>query len=420
MVAYSGGVDSHVLLHICAQLRPQLKDITFQAVYIDHGLHENSSRWSAHCKQVALKLDIEYISQKVFAKDINGDGPEQAARLARYKALSKYIDKQTLLLTAQHQDDQAETLLLQLLRGSGVKGLSSMPLLSKFEGGYLLRPFLDCSKQSISDYAATHTLSWVEDPSNLDVSYDRNFLRQSVIPLIKQRWPAFSKTTSRSAAHCAEASTILTDLASTLLQDALVDKLELSLLVTLNDETQRLVIRQWLADHKIRMPSEKVLEEIQRLVVQPLVKSACIKLGDQQLRLFDACFFIVTQEIEAFPFIDWIGNKVMLPACMGDLSFIEVTGAGIDKELWESSRISIRCRQGGESLKVAGRLGHKKLKKLLYENKIFPWVRNIIPLIYLDGQLVAVADLWVDENYLVMEGEKGYLPQWNHPDLRIQ
>jgi len=421
VIAYSGGVDSHVLLHSCSQLQEKLKPISFLAVYIDHGLHDDSSRWSTHCEQMASALAIPFTSQKVNAQNDQGEGPEQAARRARYAALSDYIDESSVLLTAQHQDDQAETFMLQLLRGAGVDGLASMPILNPFGLGSILRPLLKFSKQQLLAYAKKERLQWVEDSSNLNEAYDRNFLRQQVIPLLQSRWPAFSKTTARSASHCAEAGSILVDIASSILLAMENDELDIELVLTQKPEIQRLVIRQWLKAQGVRSPSEKILEQIIKMLTVQADKLPLVGWAEHEVRLFDgALFYIPRHEKNQPQSVQWQGNKLVLPDPLGNLSIKEGLGRGVKRDLWDSSVVTVRARQGGERIKLAGRAGHKQLKKLLNEERLFPWVRNLLPLIYLGDELVAVADLWVAEAFLADQNEASYQINWAHPELRIK
>jgi len=421
VVAYSGGVDSHVLLHACAKLKSKLKSLSFSAVYIDHGLHDDSSLWSEHCKRITTDLDFPFSSLEVNAKNERGEGPEQAARVARYAALSNFIDEHSVLLTAQHQDDQAETLMLQLLRGAGVNGLASMPSLSQFTMGFISRPLLGFSKQQVLQYAKKEGLDWIDDSSNYDVSYDRNFLRQEVIPLLQSRWPAFSKTTARSASHCAEASIILGDLGSSILMEARGRELSVSLVKEYKVEIQRLIIREWLKKNDVRLPSEKILQQIQLMLTINSNKSALVEWGGHQIRLFDNRFFYRKQLDEpTFKKLNWCGVALKLPNSMGEVSIKPAIGKGIDRALWDASDVSVRCRQGGERIKLAERLGSKKLKKLLNEERVFPWVRGSIPLIYLNDNLVAVANLWCDERYLAKVDKQGYIVDWQHPEWRIK
>jgi tRNA(Ile)-lysidine synthase len=422
VIAYSGGVDSHVLLHVSSIIKPTLPKVTFCAMYIDHGLHVDSVKWRDHCESVCIELGIDFISQKVNADDVAGDGPEQAARHARYDALKSEVKAHTVLLTAQHQDDQAETLMLQLLRGAGIDGLASMPTCTNFGLGYIARPLLNVSKAEIKHYAKEENLEWIEDSSNLDTSLNRNFLRQQVIPLIQQRWPAFSKTTSRSAAHCAEASSVLFNLAATDIENQDTEVLNMHNLIDLDAARQRLVIRHWLLRNDVRMPSEKILLEIQRSISIKPSDSALIEWSAIQLRLFDATFFLTAIKSDELRYesINWFAEEVEITSEIGVLSKRLVRGKGIDQQKWATSKVTVAHRKGGESLKLLGRQGRRKLKKLFHEAKIFPWVRDAIPLIYFDDTLAAVANLWVDEEFLVSDDSMGYNIVWKHPRLKIK
>ena len=210
-LAYSGGVDSQVLLHLLSALN-KTHGLNIRAVYIDHGLQQASKQWQQHCAKSCESLSIPFQSIYVNAH-AKGESPEAAARHARYGALAELISDDSCLLTAQHQDDQAETFLLQLFRGAGAAGLSAMPVYTKFSKGFHLRPLLGISQKQILDYAEHHQLSWVEDPSNQDHQYDRNYLRHSLMPLLKQRWPAIDKTLSVAAQQQAENASLINQLA---------------------------------------------------------------------------------------------------------------------------------------------------------------------------------------------------------------
>jgi tRNA(Ile)-lysidine synthase len=421
IIAFSGGADSHVLLHLCSVLQQQYSYISFMSVHIDHGLQASSIEWSSHCEKVSSDLGVKFCTKAVNAIDENGEGPEQAARHARYGALRTYMDSKTVLLTAQHQDDQAETLLLQLLRGAGVNGLASMPRTASFGDGLIGRPFLAVSKQEIIAYAEQYKLDWIEDPSNKDVSLSRNFLRQEVIPLIQQKWPAFSKTTARTASHCSEVMLLLSDYVSPHFQDENAGELELKPIRCLSSEKQRLVIREWLTRNDVRLPSQKVLNQMQAIIQDPAIKSSLIEWGGYQLRLFNNIFYLLNQTEEAI-LLDttWDGEHVDLPNNLGQLGIKPVVGFGVNKALWDKSKVRIGPRLGGEKIKLPGRSGTKSLKKLLNESSIFPWVRASLPLIFINDELVAVADLWVAEAFLAKGDEEGYEIEWLHPLLRIK
>ena len=191
-VAYSGGCDSHVLLHSLAALRSELS-AEIKAIHINHGLSPLANEWEEHCRQICTGLSIPYLAISVNAK-AKGISPEEAARHARYTEWEALLNKDEVMLLAHHKDDQAETVLIQLMRGSGVKGLAAMPAKQKFSLGLLCRPLLGFLREEIVSYAVEHNLNWIDDPSNFDTDFDRNFLRQDVIPLLERRWPALKKT----------------------------------------------------------------------------------------------------------------------------------------------------------------------------------------------------------------------------------
>lgn len=227
-VAYSGGIDSHVLLHALVQHKPASAQL--RAIHIHHGLQIVADEWVEHCAEQTCALNVPLEIKYVDAKAAKGKSPEASAREARYAALAEMMTEGEVLLTAHNQNDQAETVFLQLLRGAGVKGLAAMPAQTEFNSGILYRPLLNISRAEIAEYAVEQQLSWVEDPSNDNTHYDRNFLRQKIMPLLAERWPSFAQTVARSAQHCAEASALIEEVAE---QD-LVNMTELSVDLTLS------------------------------------------------------------------------------------------------------------------------------------------------------------------------------------------
>ena len=267
-IGYSGGIDSHVLLHLCASMAHLKEKIT--AVYVHHGLQLEADAWAEHCKKTATDLGVDFKVIRVDAIAGQGESPEEVARNARYTALRTLIETDDLLLVAQHREDQLETVLLQLFRGSGLSGLSAMPAFMNFGKGVLLRPLLDTPKIAVDDYAKLHALSWIEDPSNQNNNFNRNFLRNAIVPLLKQRWPACDKTVARSAGHCAEAQLLLSEQAKKLflpIFNILDETLSISQLIAYSLTQQRLVIREWFQMLNLKMPSQAFIERIQSDVI---------------------------------------------------------------------------------------------------------------------------------------------------------
>lgn len=418
-VAYSGGVDSHALLHALVSLRSELSG-HLGAVHVNHGLQSGAAAWDEHCRAVCAALDLPCVVLRVDARAAAGESPEAAARVARYAALKRWLPRGDCLLTAQHRDDQAETLLLQLLRGGGVKGLAAMPRSTSFGSGQLLRPLLECTHQALIDYALANHLNWVDDPSNQDVSLDRNFLRHHVLPALRRRWPAFSATFSRSARHCAEAARILEGLAGEDLERVAAaphDALPVSGLLVLSPQRRRNLLRHWLAQRGAAVPSEAVLTRIGSDILGSRPDAeGCVRWGAWELRRYrDRLHLLGQRPASDHPeTIAWAPATVLeLPGDDGVLSARRGMGTGVRAAAFEDgAAASVRWRCGGERCRPVGRRHHHALKKLFQERGIPPWERRRIPLVYIGEELAAVADLWVCEPFGAGPAEAGYAIHW--------
>jgi tRNA(Ile)-lysidine synthase len=400
-IGYSGGVDSHVLLHLlasCSEIRHKL-----MAVYIHHGLQSVATDWGRHCQQQAHALGVDFQMIEVDASPEVGESPEAAAREARYAAFKQLIQLDELLMLAQHREDQLETLLLQLFRGAGLHGLASMPQVMAFGQGLVLRPLLDTAKTDILAYATHHQLQWIEDPTNQQCDYDRNYLRNQIIPLLKQRWPGIDKTVSRTAKHCADAGKLLDDWAG-LHKSALIDPLDHSLLINqwqhYNENQRNWLLRCWLQDFGLKPSSTALLQAIITQVIfartdanpQLHTQGWYIKKYKQKLYCVPGSYLHMAVED-----VEWPAQQPALTLSNGyKLQLLELD-TGIDQQLWQQGVVTVSFRRGGEKLKLPGRAGHHSLKKLFQEAEVPPWERNIRPLIYINGKLAAVAGLWVDE-----------------------
>lgn len=273
IIAYSGGLDSHVLLHLLSELRKKNSDITVTAVHVNHQLNPLSDYWAQHCEKICLAFNIPIIIEKIHIDLKAGDSVEENARHARYAILEKYINKNNVLLTAHNLNDQAETFLLQALRGAGSKGLSAMPVKKKLDSGVLIRPLLHYSRDALEKYATENNLKWIEDDSNADTKFNRNYLRHAVFPILKKRFPAVMQNFSRCTRIVAEQEKIIADIAKAdlaLCCDASTCNrtiLHIKPLLALCESRQRLVLREWFRENNLRMPNEKHLKEIQKTVL---------------------------------------------------------------------------------------------------------------------------------------------------------
>jgi tRNA(Ile)-lysidine synthase len=416
-VAYSGGMDSHVLLHALASLRDTL-GVPVGAVHVNHGLQVHAAEWQEHCAMVCDGLGIDYVALSVDARAAGGESPEAAARAARYTALAEWLPARHSLLTAHHQDDQAETLLVQLLRGSGVQGLAAMPASSMLGQGTHLRPLLDCPRASLVSYADAQGLNWIEDPSNRDVGFTRNFLRHRVMPELQRRWPGSTASLARSAAHQAEAATLLDELAAADLEtlSGVDTSLSRAGLDALSAQRQRNVLRFWIRQQTGSCPSSAVLARIQQDMLHSRPDAEpCVRWGTFELRRYRDRLYLLQQTATLFPDreLDWsLQAPLPLPQAGGELSALECVGQGIRVSALGGNSVRVGWRRGGERCVPAGRGQHHSLKKLFQEQGIPPWQRPRIPLIYIDGQLAAVASLWVCEPYQAGPDEPGLQIHW--------
>ena len=390
-VAYSGGVDSHVLLHVLSCLRSQYP-FQLHAIHVNHQLHGNSMQWASHCEQVCRALEVPIMIKNIEVITAFGESVEAIARAMRYKIFSETLPTDAALLTAHHQDDQAETVLLQLLRGAGVAGLSAMPERKPFAKRGLLRPLLICSRDEIVQYAETQSLEWIEDSSNTDININRNYLRHEILPLLQKRFPGMKTTLSRSAKHCASACHLLNEIAeqdyqkmSVRCHDALT--LPINALTEISLTRRINVIRYWLMQNNVRMPNEKKLNAILKNVIPAREDANPSVSWDQvEVRRYQHHLYIVHKDnFDPKIIIPWDGkNDCQLP-----------TGEIISKHclkkilgLLGEEKLSIRYRQGGEQLKTTTH--HHALKKWFQENRIPPWQRDRIPLLFVDDELVFV------------------------------
>ncbi|MDA1343391.1 MAG: tRNA lysidine(34) synthetase TilS [Proteobacteria bacterium] len=401
-IAYSGGLDSHVLLHLCASIEHLKPKIT--AAYVNHGLQVEAESWGKHCEQVCRDFGVNFLSLTVHAHATSGESPEEAARNARYAVLKPLLAKDDVLLVAQHAEDQLETVLLQLFRGSGLKGLSGMPESMAFGGGRLIRPLLDIPKAEIVGYAKAHKLDWIEDPSNQHAHFDRNFLRNNIIPKLKQRWSALDRTVSRSAKHCAEAQDLLDLVADDWLskvRNTCDNTLSIKQLQGYSLVQQALIIRQWLQYLCLKMPSQVIVQRILGEVVaaggdaNPVV----LTQGYSVRRYRNALYCLKPSQNGLGDELIWVAGKSFLRIADNVIYQAETSSVGISCERWRNSSVTVNFRSGSETIELPGRKGHHDLKKLYQEAGIPPWERAAIPLIYLDGKLAAVGEHWISAEF---------------------
>lgn len=421
VIAYSGGLDSRVLLQLCAESRTSPEAPVFTAIHVHHGLHPDADDWAEHCENVCGDLAVPFRWLRVDAKPQPGLSPEEVARNARYAALAMALDAGDTLLTAQHQDDQAETFLLQLMRGAGLAGLSAMPERAPLGRGFLLRPLLQCSHQDIQAFAEQRGIRWRDDPSNRDLNFDRNYLRHQVVPLLRARWPAFGAAVGRAAKHCATADEAARERGRSLYETVKSEGSTLSIakLESLAANDRALVIREWMRAHGQRMPSARVTQQALDLAFRVrLDGNAVVRWRNGEIRRYRQRLFLLAPQVDDLsPEVElqWLGDqRLQLGSNNGWLEADPRDGSGIARDPWLSATRTVGYRRGGERFRLAGRQGTHDLKKLFQEAGIPPWIRRRTPLIYLDGRLAAAGDRWVAAEFAASTGEQGYRILWNH------
>ena len=375
LVGLSGGVDSVVLLHALAQ------QTRVAAVHIHHGLSPNAERWARFCRRVCKQLGVPLTVRRVrVAKQ--GEGLEAAARAARYQALRKLPFD--VLALAHQLDDQAETVLMSLLRGAGPRGASGMRARATFDGRLLVRPLLEVPREAIAAYAREHGLEWVEDESNASDAFTRNFIRLRIAPLLSARYPRWREALARAARHFARSQV---DASS--------------------------VLREFLAAQGLRAPSEaKLVEMLKQLTSRG--SRTLIAHDGVQLRVYRGKLSVQKRQPEsAFQPVAWRGErKLALLALGGELRFRRARGAGIDPKWLEQGALRVQLRSGGERLQPDPRRPRRTLKNLFQEAGVPPWQRERLPLLYRGEELVWAPGLGIDSRYRAAQNRAGWVPEW--------
>ena len=415
-VSLSGGVDSIVLLYALNQCLD--KGCLIRAIHINHNLAKDSQVWADFCKRTCDRIQIQIDIHSIKVKNTEGFGIEAAARKARYQKLQRSIQEGEWLMTAHHQEDQLETILLRMARGTGIQGLQGIQKQFNFGKGKILRPLLDVSKSEVLGYARKNNLDWVEDASNQETYFDRNFLRMNVIPKLKERWPAFSSSVSRLSNISNQTSTLLKELAQQDLgSNYPIKNLDIDILKNKSNGRVINIIRFLILKNEMTVPSMKVLNSGVNILLNPksvnptmVWNNYCIK------RYVDKLYFLKLSELQpnqSNKLMHWsIDEPLILDEDGSSLAAIMAIGRGLSLKKCNKN-LDVQFRKGGESIRPVGHKITKKLKKLFQEDHILPWTRDKIPLLYKKNELIGVGDLWFNQNYIASEEEDGFLVNWS-------
>lgn len=409
VLALSGGLDSVVLFHLLLSLRESL-GFNFYALHVHHGLSPWADRWETFCAGLCSEYGVPFEARRVTVPRRAGESLEAAAREARYQVFSS--SSADVLLLAQHLDDQAETFLLQLLRGAGAKGLGAMPEERPAgEGKTLLRPLLAVPRETLKEYAVARALAWEEDESNTDIGFDRNFLRHEIFPSLERRFPAYRQTLSRASGHLAEAALLLEELARLDAEHGIRDGLlDGALLRNLSFSRAKNLLRYYLVLRQIPLPDASRLEEATRQLREAAEGAQIrVRFSNYEIRRYRG-WVEAARYAPAFPpnmCIPWSGEEeVDLPGV--HLKFEQRGGVGIRREALLSQKVTIRSRRGGERFRPLCDRPSRSLKNLLQEAGIPTWRRANLPLLFVGETLVWVPEIGTDCDYQAATEETGW------------
>lgn len=395
LLAFSGGLDSTVLLHLLTKLKSSYF-LQLRALHVHHGLNKKADAWAGHCKQICQKWQVPLTVVHVHMDRKNNI--EAKARQARYDAIKAYLTPNEVVMTAQHLDDQSETFLLALKRGSGPTGLSSMPAKSSFAKSKLIRPLLAVSREEMTHYALLHHLSWIEDESNQDRRYDRNFLRLTVLPLLNQRWPHFNHMVARSAALCGEETQLIMELLTDELNACMDSSANLLItpLLTMSDLKRNALLRIWLKIHGMIMPSRKQLHLLWQTVANARNDAnPQFVFHPYTIRRFQQRLYVLKKQPSlSHVMLFWnMQSPLLLPNDLGKL-YCEHTAAGSLRKPEAHESATIRFKTTGK-FSIVGRHHSRSIKKLWQEFNVPPWMRDQIPLLYYNDTLISAIGIFI-------------------------
>ncbi|HXA36099.1 MAG TPA: tRNA lysidine(34) synthetase TilS [Steroidobacteraceae bacterium] len=423
VVALSGGADSASLLAAAAGLGTSFRGLKLRALHVDHGLQSAAASFREACAALCAALDVPLTIIAVDVQARAGESIEAAAREARYAALSEVLEPGECLLTAHHSEDQAETLLLQVLRGAGLRGASAMPVCRPLGLGWHLRPVLEVPQHELLAFGAGMLGDHVADPMNQDLRFDRGYLRQRVWPLIKTRWPGASTTLSRAARHAAEAQELLDRSAASSLS-RLRDGEALSVpgLRALCAPDRINALRFWLFEAGVEAPTTARLKEALRQILDAQADHLpCIVWGNVALRRYGQRVFLTQSRVPRLQgTLRWPRgpeSPLDLGPDLGELRWAARTG-GLDARRLPQT-LTVRRREGGETLKPAAQAKTQSLQHLCQSHGVLPWMRDALPLIFAGDALIAVADLWTDARWCTPSGEPGLGIVWRQAPMIV-
>lgn len=410
-LAYSGGLDSTVLLHCLARVAGDA-GVALVALHADHGLSPQGPVWRSHCVRQCRDWGIACRDAALTLAYGDKRGPEGRARDARYRWFRDVTGGDGYLFTAHHRRDQAETVVERLARGSGPRGLRGMQPVSGLYGMTVVRPLLDFPREAVRAYADQHRLDWITDESNRDTTLTRNYIRREVLPVLARRWPDIEIALARTAAAAADAETILHQTAESDLgrlnesPDRGDRSLDIPSLQSLGPPRQRNVLRHWIHRERGVTPGYRSLERIVQAINRYPGRSGGMTWPPIDLRIYRDRLYLLDPRDPPNETVFWNLRSRLLLGRTTTLRARDVVGSGLKAEAVKAG-VSVSFRQGGEKCRLPGRPHHHTLKHILQEAGVPPWQRPHIPLIRINGDIAAIAGLVYCEPYAADRGENG-------------
>lgn len=390
-IGFSGGADSTALLQAMWECRDRIA-APVHAVHFHHGLADEADAWQAHCRSFCAERGIPFDSHRLTVDASGRASLEEAARNCRYRAVAEILGEGEMYLTAHHAEDQAETLFLNLMRGSGIEGIAGIPELRNLEKGWVARPLLDRYRPELEAFLESRNIPWLSDPSNEDTGFDRNYLRQELFPILEQRWPGLVRRLSRTARNAritaGAMAMFIENQSGDLIRDPL--KMPLQKLLELGPEMQTLIVRQWLRRHEVpALPEARLREFLNQLAGAQLTSKAEVQWEGWMIKRYQRDLWLHRRKpFLACPEVEWSSGMVLnLGADCGTL------GLGGKKTQIPKGWI-VRARRGGDRLRLLPNGPNHRLKQLFQSVFVPPWLRAGVPVLEWDGEPVALGD-WV-------------------------
>jgi tRNA(Ile)-lysidine synthase len=412
-IGFSGGADSTALLQAIHECQEQLA-VPIHAVHFHHGLQSEADAWQTHCETFCSERDIPFLSRRLEIDRSSKNSPEEESRNSRYRSVAEILGDAEMYLTAHHAEDQAETLFLNLMRGSGIEGLAGIPVLRNLENGWVARPLLDRNRPELEHFLEQKNIPWLTDPSNADTSFDRNYLRQELFPVLEQRWPGLGKRLFRTARNARITAGAMAMFIESQSGDLIRDRLKMPLqkLLELEPEMQTLILRQWLRRHEVPvLPEARLLEFLDQLAGSQLTSSAEVQWADWMIKRYQRDLWLHRRN----PFLA-CPEKKWKNGMMFDIG----PDSGALRLIGETTAIpaswKVRARKGGDRIRMVPNGPSYKIKELFRAAVIPPWLRSGIPVLEWDGEPVALGD-WVIGHRLegwLFENDLKY--QWRPSD----